>query len=256
MDSINPARKRKAASGASVPPRVGDNDDPNAVVPANFSLADLNRLIDQRTEDLRAETLALTSRVDGLQRENVGLLLRCESLERSVQVLRGEGNWTYSAPDVPRSHWLDQGRDEDDAEEAENLIQSIKDNTYGLRSDDGDGVNVSCEIFVPSDNALDPHWEQLANAIQLSERISMLHMNNIQLDEHTLQRIEKSVRKKGITDFFLESNQFLGGEGVQFAIDVLKSNRTVEAFVWEGNSFHNTENACELVDVVLEHPSI
>ena len=36
---------------------------------------------------MEAKTLALSSRVDGLQRENEGLIRRCESLERSVQVL-------------------------------------------------------------------------------------------------------------------------------------------------------------------------
>ncbi|EJK72637.1 hypothetical protein THAOC_05812 [Thalassiosira oceanica] len=131
MDSINAAKKRKAASGASDPPRAG-NGDSDTVVPANFSLADLNRLIDQRTEDLKAETLALSLRVDGLQRENEGLLLRCESPERSVQVLTREIKWTYLAPDVPRSHWLEQGYDEEDAEEAKNLIQYINENTYGM----------------------------------------------------------------------------------------------------------------------------
>ncbi|EJK57185.1 hypothetical protein THAOC_22799, partial [Thalassiosira oceanica] len=249
MDPTNPAKKRKAASGASDPPRA-------EVISANFSLADLNRLIDQRTEDMKAETLALTSRVDGLQRENEGLLRRCESLERSVQVLKREGNWDYSAPDVPRSHWIEQGYDEEDAEEAENLIQSIKENTGGLRSDDGESVNVSCEIFITSDRVQYPHWEQLANAIQLSERIEVLNMSYVQLNEHTLQRIERSVRQKGITGFYLESNQFRGGEGVRFAIDVLKSNRSIEAFRWEVNSCQSTENASELIDAILEHPAI
>ncbi|EJK48587.1 hypothetical protein THAOC_32602 [Thalassiosira oceanica] len=253
---INPAKKRNAAPGASVhPPRAG-NDDSDTVVPANFSLADLNRLIDQRTEDLKAETLALTSRVDGLQRENEGLLLRCESLERSVQVLKREGNWTYSAPDVPRSHWIDQGHNEEYAEEAENLIQSIEYNTNELRSDDDDGVEISCETIISSDRVLNPHWEQLANAIQLSERIAVLNMRNVQLDEHTLQRIEKSVRQKGITDLYLDSNQFRAGEGVRFAIDVLQNNRSIETFGWRNNSLRTTEDACKLVDAVLEHPSI
>ncbi|EJK47303.1 hypothetical protein THAOC_33986 [Thalassiosira oceanica] len=254
MDSTNPAKKRKDSSAASDPPRPGNDDDPGNTLPANFSLADLNRLIDQRVEDVKAETLALTSRVDGLQRENVGLLLRCESLERSIQVLKKEGNWDYSAPDVPRSHWIDQGYDEEDAEEAENLIQSIENNTYCLRSG-ADGVNVSCATLAISDVAMDPHWEQLANAIQLSERISKLSFNNVQLDEHALQMIETSVRQKGIVELYLERNQYRGGEGVQFAIDVLKSNRSVVAFRWRDNSFYSTDDACELVDAVLEHPS-
>jgi len=64
------------------------------------------------------------------------------------------------------------------------------------------------------------------------------------------------VRQKGIVEFYLDSNQFRGGEGVRFAIDVLKSNRTVDRFSLSENSFHTTEDACNLVDAVLEHPSI
>ncbi|EJK77723.1 hypothetical protein THAOC_00428, partial [Thalassiosira oceanica] len=132
-DSTNhPAKKRKAASDQ---PRPG-NDDPSNVLllSANLSLADLNMLIDQRVDDaVGAKTLALTSRVDSLQRENEGLLLKCESLERSVQALKKEGNWSYSAPDVPRSHWIDQGHDEEYADSADSAIQSIKDVTHDLR---------------------------------------------------------------------------------------------------------------------------
>ena len=60
----------------------------------------------------------------------------------------------YSVPDVPRSHWIGQGHDEDYAEETKNLIRSIKDNTSDLRSGDGDIVAVGCDIAILSDNAL------------------------------------------------------------------------------------------------------
>ena len=211
MDSISPARKRKADSD---PPRPG-NGDPGTTLPANLSLADLHGLIDQHVaEAVAAKTLALTSRVDGLQREYEELLRRCESLERSVQVLKKEGNWTYEAPDVPRSHWIDQGHDEEYAVEAESLIQSIKDQTNGLRSGEDDKAVILCGLPILSDNALDPHWEQLANALQLTEPISTLYFDNVQLDQHTLKRIEASVRRKGITKFDLVDNQFGGGEGV------------------------------------------
>ena len=263
MDAIDSAKKRKADYD---PPRPG-NDDPGTALPANLSLAELNRLIDQRVTDaleaVEAKTLVLTSRVDGLQRENEELLLRCESLERSVQVMKKEGNWTYLAPDVPRSHWIDQGHDEDYVEGAEDLIQSIKYTTHRLRSGDGDGDSddwlvFDCEIPIPilSDTALNPHWEQLANAVQLSERITRIDISYVQMNERTLQMIEASVRQKGITVLCLDHNQFHGGEGVQFAINVLRSNRTVKYFDWEYNSLHGTEDACDLIDAVMEHPTI
>ena len=255
MDSIVPAKKRKAAPG---PPPLPSNDDPR---PANLSLADLNNRIDQLVADaVNAKILALTSRVDGLQRENEGLLLRCESLERSVQVLNKEGNWTYSAPAVPRSHWIDQGHNVDYANDAESLIQSIKEETEGLRrlTDSGgvEGVSNFGNCFIRSDTALGPHWEQLADAVQLSIGIKNLNLWNVQLDKRTLQKLESSVRQKGITRFDLTCNQFLEGDGAQFAIGVLKSNRLIETFYWRWNPFHRTDEACDLIDAVLEHPTI
>ena len=252
MDSINhPAKKRKAAPDSPDPPLPG-NDDPRTAL----SLADLNRLIDHHVVDaVKRKTLALTLRVDDLQRENEALLLRCESLERSVQVLKEEGNWTYSAPDVLESHWIEQGHSEAYAFSASSVFRSIKNSAQRLRSAGGGYVDVLGTPQSPA-HALYPHWKQLANAIQLSERITKLHLGNVQLDQRTLQMIEASVRQKGITNFILAGNQFLGDEGVRFAISVLKSNRSVAWFGWQRNHFHSTEEACSLVDAVLEHPTI
>ena len=256
LDSIEPVKKRKAAGD---PPLPGKYDDRGSVLSSDLSLDDLNRLIDQRVEDaVEAKTLALNTRVDGLQREIEGLLHRCESLERSVQVLKSDGNWTYSAPDIPRSHWIEQGHDDEYAGDADYLIEMIKESTENLRLAYNNEVEVgnSENLLILSDDALDPHWEELANAVQLSERVGGLCMWNVQLDEGTLQMIEASVRQKGITKFDLTGNSFLGGEGVKFAIDVLKSNRSVETFGWCDNSFHSIEDACNLIDAVLEQPTI
>ena len=127
--------------------------------------------------------------------------------------MKKEGHWTYSAPDVPISHWIDQGHDEEYAVEAEYLVQSIKDTTRNLRADDGGKVQVVCGFPILSDNAIDPHWEQLASAMQLSERITELYFRNVQLEQSTLQMIEASVRQKGISRFSLYQNQFHEGDG-------------------------------------------
>ena len=244
--NANSARKRKASASRDLPGGT-------VLSTVNLSLADLNKLIDQRLDE---KTVALTSRVDSLQRENERLRFRCESLERSVQVLKREGNWTYSAPDVPRSHWIEQGHDEEYADDAEELIQSIKQRTEILRSDGDEDVIISSEALVLSDDALRPHWEQLANAIQLSQRVDRIDLSSVQVDGRTLKMIETSVRQKGITRLWLVDNQFRGGEGVQFAIDVLKNNRTIERFHWAMNPFHHAEHAYELIDAVMEQPAI
>ena len=206
--------ERNATSKDSMtadPPSHGNagNDDPgSAVLPA-----DLNKLIARRVADaVEAKTLALSSRVEGLQRKNKSLLLSCASLESTVQDLQKKGNWEYSAPDVPRSYWVEQGRDEEYADDAALLIKSIEERTRDLRSAGGcddvkaDWVGVECEDHVLSDNALHPHWEQLANAMQLSQRIAGLGFCRAQLNGDTLQMIEASVRQKGIVEFGLFCN--------------------------------------------------
>ena len=117
-------------------------------------------------------------------------------------------------------------------------------------------MDVECVTPILSDDDLFPHWEQLANAIQLRERIEALSLCNVQLDARTLQMIEASVRQKDIATFGLTGNSFHGGEGEKFAIDVLKSNKKITRFGWAGNNFHSIGDACTLVDAILEQPQI
>ena len=228
-------------------------------LPASDSPADVRRLVEQHVTDalgeIRERIIALTSQVGCLKKENERLHLRCESLERSVQALSGDGNWTYSAPDVPESHWIDQGHNEDYAEEAEILIQSIETTTRGLRSGEDRVLLHNCNHTILSDGAMHPHWEQLANAIQLSKRITKFWASNIQLDQRALRMIEASLRQKGVTNLHLHKNRFIGGEGVQFAVNVLNGNGELDQFSWS-NTIHSEEDALELVDAVLEHPKI
>lgn len=206
--------------------------------------------------ELQETIVALTSQVGSLEKENKRLQLRCESLERSVQALRGDGNWTYSAPDVPKSHWIEQGHDEDYAEEADRLIEGIVATTRGLRSGEDSVLLPNCTHTIFSDGAIHPHWEQLANAIQLSNGITGFRASNIQLSQCDLRMIESSLRQKGVTELHLKENQFIRGEGVEFAANVLKYNREVGEFSWCGNTIHSEEDALNLVDAVLEHPKI
>ena len=219
MDSINPAKKREAEPDPPSPP--GQN-----VVAAK------------------------------IRENNEEMLRRCESLERSVQVLKKEVNWAY--PDIPMGHWVDQSNDGDSCNRAYNAVRSMKKRTQNLRSGRSYVVTFggTSQFPILRNRALGPHWEQLSNAIQLSPHIQTLHFSYVELDEPTLDKMEASARQRGITRFGLTDNSFRGGEGVQFAIKVLKSNRSVTDFCWEDNSFNSAEDACTLVDAILEHPTI
>ncbi|EJK77915.1 hypothetical protein THAOC_00220, partial [Thalassiosira oceanica] len=106
---------------------------------------DLKHLLDQQSEQMRR----MQSQIDGLVainstlqarhrlddqaekrveqvdelREKCDVLeSRCGSLERSIQVLKKDVSWTYSAPDIPRSHWIEQGHDEEYPDNMEDIL--------------------------------------------------------------------------------------------------------------------------------------
>ena len=63
---------------------------------------------------------------DELERKCKYLEVRCESLERSVQMLRKDTNWEYSAPAIPTSHWIDRGFDENYIENMEDFLEKVQ----------------------------------------------------------------------------------------------------------------------------------
>ena len=49
-------------------------------------------------------------------------------------MLRKGVNWTYSAHDIPRSHWIEQGHSEGDAANMEANIRHMKDDVERVRN--------------------------------------------------------------------------------------------------------------------------
>ena len=85
MSPAVPAKRRKAGEDGG-----GDGGDGGAL-PPGLSRSELVRLVDRRVaEVVESRTAELEGRVDALRRENEGLRLKCESLERSVRVLKKE----------------------------------------------------------------------------------------------------------------------------------------------------------------------
>ena len=76
----------------------------------------------------------MESRLGEMQNELDEVKSRCESLERSVQILSKDVEWKYSAPAIPAGHWIDRGFDEDYVERMERFLRMIKDYTCTLRS--------------------------------------------------------------------------------------------------------------------------
>ncbi|EJK52846.1 hypothetical protein THAOC_27842, partial [Thalassiosira oceanica] len=171
---------------------------------------DFKALLDQHSEQMRrmqsqidglvAIKSTLQARLDGqaesqaqevneLREKCEVLEARCSSLERSIQVLRKDVNWTYSAPDIPRSHWIEQGRDEEYAHNMEECLGRIKQDVEDIRK----GENIYCrcldyydQMAILPDDALLPHFKELADAIQLSNGIGEISIDNIELHPSAL----------------------------------------------------------------------
>ena len=125
MQSSNAAgRKRKLAPDDDVSLTA---DEIGALLERHTRRLDERmQLQSDRFVELKAKNAALEEECRSLQlqiyelntdnaRVRKDYRVRCDSLERSIQVLRKGVNWTYSAPDIPRSHWIEQGYDEGDA---------------------------------------------------------------------------------------------------------------------------------------------
>ncbi|EJK64901.1 hypothetical protein THAOC_14312 [Thalassiosira oceanica] len=113
---------------------------------------------------------------DSLERRCGVLEARCSSLERSIQVLKKDVEWTYKAPDIPRRHWIEQGRDEEYADNMERFLRAIKYDVEYIRNaseEYEDHYYADClenenAPTILHDDALLPHFKELADAIQVT----------------------------------------------------------------------------------------
>jgi hypothetical protein len=99
-----------------------------------------------------------------------------------VQILTKDAKWKYSAPAIPTSHWIDRGLMNISIEGMEHFLVEIKDYTCELRSGaccediylgglDGFDFDVNGNTLeLLHDDALLPHWQEFANAMQLLSR--------------------------------------------------------------------------------------
>ena len=62
---------------------------------------------------------------------------RCDSLVRGMKILSKESTWEYSAPSIPRSHWIERGFNLEYTEAMESLLLAIKVTCSTLRRGEG-----------------------------------------------------------------------------------------------------------------------
>ena len=217
--------------------------------------------MDSRTSTMQNEIIGMKDRISKMNE----LEAKCESLERSMKILIDEQKWEYSAPDIPESHWDERGFDGEYIEWMGYLLDKIKEATCELRSgrdmrDEWITVgNDDSDIVLLHDDLLLPHWEELANAMQLYQegKPLMLFINNTQLTPSVIDLLKSVLKHKPLDAIGLRNNSFVNGrDGIEFAVDVMESNKTIEDFCWSSNAINSMEDARYLVEAVNSHPAI
>ena len=109
------------------------------------------------------------------------------------------------------------------------------------------------------DDALLPHWNELANAMQLyrEENPLKLSIANSQLTPSVIDLLKPVLKHKPIGPINLQNNSFVNiRDGIEFAVEVLESNETIEVFYWTSNTINSMEDVQYLIDAIINHPSI
>ena len=232
----------------------------------------LSQMDELKKENKMLETGAasMQNEVTLLKNENKCLKARCSSLERSMQILIKERKWEYSAPDIPESHWEERDFDEDYIACIECFLKDVKKKTCDLRNggaalgvdnDDADiDLGTDIDIVLLHDDLLLPHWKELTNAMQMSqkEKPFTLSICNLQLSASVIDFLKPVLEDKPIESIVLRNNSFVNvREGrIEFAVEVIESNEVIKRFNWTSNTIHSIEDAQHLVESIISHPSI
>ena len=260
--------------------KVEDGSTTLATIMAEIK--DMRNRMDETEMSKQNEIDHMKSRISQMEEENKLLQDKCESfearcgsLESSMKILVKEQKWEYSVPDIPRSHWIEAGFDNDNEDDdyiecMEDFLKHIKRYTCNLRSANGyilslggDFNDVDDERVLLHDDVLLPHWNELANALQLyqtlhsSTVISELDFYNVQLAPSVLGLLLPALRRNRVKHFILEKNDFANvHEGIEFVLDVIRGNQKMMGLKWINNRINNMEDAQLLIDAVSSHPSI
>ncbi|EJK59761.1 hypothetical protein THAOC_19978 [Thalassiosira oceanica] len=198
-------------------------------------LVAINSTLQARLDD-QAESQA--QEVNELREKSDVLELRCGSLERSIQVLRKDVNWTYSAPSIPRIHWIEQGREEEYADNMENNIGYIKAEARRIRNGE-----ISTE---------------LADAIQLSNGIGEISIDDIELHPSALGILCPSMEGK-VTYIDMRHIQFPGPDVVEcyeIIAAMIRHNHALKKLTWIDNRIPSDEQADLLIKSIIDNRAI
>ena len=281
MDSSKPKRRKTAPdpcdeTGASS--SRGDTRDGidailkehsrqiETLVAANVELTDMCRSLDVKyqaqVDELKAEC---REKCEALGRARDDLEARCSSLERSIQVLKKDVNWTYSAPEIPRSHWIEQGHDDEYANNMEEFLEGIKEDVKDMRNagDETNKFRCTCLdnegfLAVSHDDVLLPHFKELADAIQLSRGIHWIVFDNIELHPSALKILGPALENK-VARIYMQHITFPTADVMKCYKSIttlIGRNRKLKYLLWSNIEFPSEMQADLFIESIAHNKSI
>ena len=211
-------------------------------------------------ERCKREKLAIEERHD---QEVQDLRRWCAVNARTIQVLKKDVKWRFSAPNIPRSHWADQGRNDQYIADMTTLGKQIRRATEKLRNGAGNEKIPVClgsssfQAPLEHDDALLPYWSELSDAIQLRGEgdYVIFYLHHVQVNRSVIEMLSRSLALK-CEEAFLIGNHFADQDGVNLAIEAITNNPQMKTFRFEKNPFESEESASKLCRSILLHPKI
>jgi len=182
-----------------VPPRPRPVDVGDVQLLIDERISRVEESMQRQVDALVGANAALKSHIDDIKLETEDLRRRCAVNARTIQVLKKDVKWTYSAPDIPRSHWVDQGHGGRYIAQMTEIVKKIKTITEKLRNGEKISVNLrASRVILAHDDALLPHWSELSDAIQLRGEGDLLNvsLHGIQLDRSIIEMFSQSLVSK------------------------------------------------------------
>ena len=244
--------------------------------------ADMKRAADA-IASLRDETDRLKAKVSQLDEEN-------RTLEARFKLLVENLDWENDAPDPPPdSYWIEQGYDYGDEgitdeeyiekiyseffEKSWRQSEDLRRGTFGLRSETlaFGNIDEDNETVIRYDDAMLPHWEEFCFAMRNWRFCSVrgtieqthpirVYFCNIELPPDIVEKLRDCFFMPSnlghVEKFHLARNEFLGSDGIEFAIHMIDTHKKMIDFRYNRNPVNNDWDCQRLVDAIVSHPNI
>ena len=209
-------------------------------------------------EVLKGENVELRRSNEELKRSNDGLNKWCTSLEGSVRVLKKSEQWDY--PYEFKSDYWAERHDHDYCVQVRKLLTDMESKIVELRKYPDlliheTVIGKAHSGQISHDEALDPHFGELADAIQVLPLGTSLSLTlaNIQLTPKILMNIERAATKRDkIWELALLSNSFTDSTRCYQTIATMIASRSVNKLFLENNPI-NEDSARVIGKAVVQN---